>query len=168
MSSQKPKTSESLGEYLKRLRATTGLSQTTVADMSQKKSEPMRFTSAWLSKVEADGYEKVGSDKLRTLASIYNIPTDWLLEKAGYEIEPSLNRDELDLLLQDEDVLALLGVVAQLKELGYQDDVRLLLTMAQRYLTAYKPGARAGDIFSDEKLSEHVENYMVRLGLVPA
>jgi len=69
-------------------------------------------------------------------------------------------------LLQYEDVRAILGIIGQLIELGYEEDVRLLVTLAQRYLNARNPEAKAGDIFDDAVLSAHVENYMEALGLI--
>ena len=55
--------------------------------------------------------------------------------------------------------------IGQLIELGYEDDVRLLVTLGQRYLNARKPEARAGDLFDDPVLSAHVEKFMEAMGL---
>ncbi len=177
----RPLEKETLGAYLKRLRQIAGqvqgriVSQDAVAEMTTHLPAPQRFTGAWLSVAEADGYKHAGGDKLRTLASIYSklirlsIPPEWILAKGGYEVEaPAVGRPDnqaLDNLLQQEDVLALIGIVGQLIELGYEDDVRLLVTLAQRYLNARNPEARAGDIFDDASLSAHVQNYMEALGL---
>lgn len=178
----RPYHDESLGAYLKRLRTAAGetqgktISQDMVADMAAHLPAPQRFTGAWLSTAEADGYKHAGGDKLRTLANIYSrllrttIHPEWLLEKAGFVVEepPALPVDQqaLDRLLHQEDVLALIGIVGQLIEMGYEEDVRLLVTLAQRYLNARNPAARAGDIFDDGLLSAHVERYMEALGLV--
>lgn len=178
----KPRENETLGTYLKRLRLAASqvqgktISQDMVAEMASHLPAPQRFTGAWLSVAESDGYKHAGGDKLRTLASIYSkllrslIPPEWLLTKAGHEVTelPATRPDDevLDKLLREEDVLALIGIVGQLIELGYGEDVRLLVTLAQRYLNARKPEARAGDIFDDPTLSAHVENYMEALGLI--
>lgn len=177
-----PSENETLGAYLKRLRLAASqvqgksISQDMVADMAAHLPAPQRFTGAWLSVAESDGYKHAGGDKLRTLASLYSkllrspISPEWLLTKAGHEVEESATTrpdDEvLDRLLRQDDVLALIGIIGQLIELGYGDDVRLLVTLAQRYLSARKPEARAGDIFDDPTLSAHVENYMGALGLI--
>jgi hypothetical protein len=177
-----PLENETLGAYLKRLRLAASqvqgktISQDMVAEMASHRPAPQRFTGAWLSVAESDGYKHAGGDKLRTLASIYlkllrsPIPPEWLLTKAGHEVTDLIvNRTDdevLDKLLRQDDVLALIGIVGQLIELGYADDVRLLVTLAQRYLSARKPEARAGDLFDDPTLSAHVENYMEALGLI--
>ncbi len=176
-----PTEKETLGTYLKRLRLlaaeqqTRAISQDVVADMAAHLPAPQKFTGAWLSVAEKDGYKHAGGDKLRTLASIYSkllrttIRPEWLLAKAGFEIEDitTLPQDEevLQRLLQHEDVRALIGIIGQLIELGYEEDVRLLVTLSQRYLNARDPKAKAGDIFDDEILSSHVEKYMEALGL---
>jgi hypothetical protein len=177
-----PLENETLGAYLKRLRLAASqvqgktISQDMVAEMASHRPAPQRFTGAWLSVAESDGYKHAGGDKLRTLASIYSklirspIPPEWLLTKAGHEVTDLIvNRPDdgvLDKLLRQDDVLALIGIVGQLIELGYADDVRLLVTLAQRYLSARKPEARAGDLFDDPTLSAHVENYIEALGLI--
>lgn len=177
-----PKPDETLGAYLKRLRSLAGqmqgrtISQETVAEMTTHLPAPQRFTGPWLSVAESDGYKTVGGDKLRTLTTIYArllrvpLPAEWLLTKAGYEVTPAAaspaDNETLEKLLQQEDVLALIGIVGQLIELGYADDVRLLVTLAQRYLNARNPQAKAGDLFDDAALSAHVESYMEALGLV--
>lgn len=174
-----PKIDETLGTYLKRLRMEAStlqgktISQDSVAEMAAHLPSPQKFTSAWLSVAESDGYKHAGGDKLRTLASIYSrllhitIQPDWLLTKAGFEIEESVEADTevLDRLLQHEDVRAIIGIIGQLIELGYEDDVRLLVTLGQRYLNARKPEARAGDLFDDPHLSAHVEKFMEAMGL---
>lgn len=178
----RPRSRETLGAYLKRLRKLAGevqgrtISQDTVAEMTSHLPTPQRFTGAWLSVAEADGYKHAGGDKLRTLASIYSklirtpILPEWILAKAGFEVTETFtaarpDNQALDKLLQQEDVLALIGIVGQLIELGYEEDVRLLVTLAQRYLNARNPEAKAGDIFDDATLSAHVQNYMEALGL---
>ncbi len=182
LSSFRPYENETLGAYLKRLRLAASqvqgksISQDMVAEMVSHLPAPQRFTGAWLSVAESDGYKHAGGDKLRTLASLYSkllrspVSAEWLLAKAGHEVTESATAvpdDEvLEKLLRQDDVLALIGIVGQLIELGYAEDVRLLVTLAQRYLNARKPEARAGDIFDDPTLSAHVENYMEALGLV--
>lgn len=178
-----PQEDETLGAYLKRLRLAAGklqgktISQDMVAEMAAHLPAPQKFTGAWLSVAESDGYKHAGGDKLRTLASIYSrllratIHPEWLLSKAGFEIEklvdlrPQTDDEVLDRLLKHEDVRALIGIIGQLIELGYEEDVRLLVTLGQRYLNAREPNARAGDIFDDPVLSTHVEKYMEALGL---
>jgi hypothetical protein len=173
---------ETLGAYLKRLRLAASeeqgktISQDMVAELAAHLPAPQKFTGAWLSVAESDGYKHAGGDKLRTLANIYSkllrttIPAEWLLSKAGFEVEqaaiPAPDSEVLDRLLQQEDVLALIGIIGQLIEMGYEDDVRLLVTLAQRYLSARNPKAKAGDIFDDATVSQHVERYMEALGLV--
>ncbi len=178
-----PNKEETLGIYLKRLRLAASelqgrnISQDMVAEMAAHLPSPQKFTSAWLSVAESDGYKHAGGDKLRTLAAIYskllrtNIRPEWLLAKAGFEVEvetaPIAPEDDevMKRLLQHEDVRALIGIIGQLIELGYEEDVRLLVTLGQRYLNARNPQARAGDIFDDAVLSTHVEKYMEALGL---
>ncbi len=176
----KPNNQETLGGYLKRLREAASaiqgkkISLDTVADRATHLPEPQRFTSAWLSKVEVDGYNNVGGDKLRTLSHIYSkllntaIQPEWMLIKAGFAVQPALPQDDdtLHTLIQNDNVLALVGIVGQLIEMGYEDDVQLIVTLAQRYLNARNPKAQAGDIFDDSTLSEHVGKYMEALGLV--
>lgn len=181
-SAYQPRENETLGAYLKRLRLAASqvqgktISQDIVAELASHLPAPQRFTGAWLSVAESDGYKHAGGDKLRTLASLYSkllrspVPPEWLLTKAGHEVTdstpPPPDDEVLERLLRQDDVLALIGIIGQLIELGYADDVRLLVTLAQRYLNARKPEAKAGDLFDDPTLSAHVENYMEALGLI--
>lgn len=177
----RPQADETLGEYLRRLRTAAAevqgraISLDAVADMTGHLPAPQRFTGAWLSQTESDSNKQSNESKLRSLAAVYSrllrtpIPAEWLLAKAGFHVEEpvvKLDDQSLDWLLRHEDVLALVAVAGRLIELGYEEDVRLLITLAQRYLNARDPKTRAGDIFDDPVLSTHVEKYMEALGLI--
>ena len=178
-----PRSNETIGAYLKRLRHLAGQTQgkpvtlNQLSQLSQRLSTAPQeqFTAAWLSMAEADRYQQIGGDKLRTLAAIFSellrtpIPAEWLLNKAGFTmpdpppVEP--DRDVIDRLLQHDDILALIGICGQLIEMGYDEDVRLLVRFAQRYLRAHRPEAQPGDLFDDPHLSAHMQKYMEALGL---
>jgi len=178
-----PRDDESIGVYLKRLRKEAGQVQgksVTLSQMSQMSQRPPaapqeQFTSAWLSMAEADRYSQIGGDKLRALAAIYSellrvsIPAEWLLKKAGFtvsnigQIQP--DRSVLEEILQHDDILALISICGQLIEMGYNEDVRLLVKFAQRYLQAHDPEAKPGDLFDDPALSAHMQRYMEALSL---
>jgi transcriptional regulator with XRE-family HTH domain len=178
-----PRPDETIGVYLKRLRQAAGQAQgkpVTLNQLSQMSQRPPaapqeQFTSAWLSMAESDRYKQIGGDKLRALAAIYSellrvtIPAEWLLGKAGFSpAEAGLNKPDLDAvdqLLHYDDILALIGICGQLIEMGYNEDVRLLVRFAQRYLYAHNPDAQPGDLFDDPALSAHMERYMEALGL---
>ncbi len=175
------KPDETLGAYLKRLRMLAGqvqlrsISQDEVATMTAEMPAPQRFTAAWLSKIEADRYEQPGGDKLRTLAEIYsrllrsNIPAEWLLFKAGFEIKGNVlslaDKETLNSLLQHEGILALVAAAGHLMEMGHPEDVELLVTIARRYINARDPERRLEDIFEDAVLSTHVRSFMEALQL---
>jgi hypothetical protein len=177
-----PREEETLGDYLKRLRAEASriqgrnISQDSVAAEVPDHLPPFqRFTGAWLSITESDSGGQPSETKLRTLAAVYSrllrtrMPPEWFLAKAGFVVdEPPDPMEEPRLvnLLRNEDVLALLAAVSQLIELGYEDDVKLLTVFATRYLQARDPEARAGDIFDDPRLSRHIQRYMKVLGLI--
>jgi len=176
-----PRPGETLGTYLKRLRAAAGrvqdrpVTQEEVAGMTARLPAPQRFTTAWLSVAESDGYKHAGGDKLRTLASIYSrllretIPAQWLLVLAGHDVvelaPPHPNNEALDRLLRHEDVLALVAAAGKLVEMGHPGEVRLLAVMAQRYINARDPQAKIGDIFNDPVLSAHLERWVENVGL---
>ena len=178
----RPRPDEPLGDYLKRLRTAAGeaqahpVTQDEVAGMTTHLPAPQRFTAAWLSVAEANGYKQPGGDKLRALASVYSrllrsdIPAEWLLSLAGHELTPSAsvtpNNEVLDRLLRHEDILALVAAAGQLLEMGHPEDVRLLIVLAQRYISARDPKRRIGDIFDDPVLSAHVEKFMEAMQLI--
>ena len=178
-----PRPDETIGAYLKRLREIAGqvqgkavtLNQLSKMSQRQPAAPQEQFTKAWLSMAESDRYKQIGGDKLRALAVIYSellrvsIPAEWLLGKAGFppaEAAPKKpDRDTLEQMLQHDDILALVGICGQLVEMGYDEDVRLLVRFAQRYLYAHNPDAQPGDLFDDPGLSAHMERYMEALGL---
>jgi transcriptional regulator with XRE-family HTH domain len=160
-----PRTDEDIGTYSKRLREATGLSLAKIAERSSHL--PGSFTRQWLYELEAGKYEHPGGDKLQTLAEIYSqllessIPLDWFLAKTA----ASLPLDQTTRLFSRQDILTLVGIAGQLIKSGYEEDVKLLITLAQRYLQARDPEAHPGDIFDDPELSAHVESYMKKLGI---
>jgi hypothetical protein len=71
-----------------------------------------------------------------------------------------LDEKLLNQLLQREDILALIGITGQLIELDYDDDVRVVIVWAQRFLNARNPRAKVGDFFHNTALSKRVEEYI--------
>lgn len=171
--SYRPQPGESLGQYLKRLRATASevqnrlITQDEVARMTTNLPKPQRFTSAWLSVTESDGYKHAGGDRLRTVAGIYArllrapIPAEWLLSLAGHKVTSATRpqSETVNRLLQDEDMLALVTAAEHLLKLGHVEDVRLLIMLAQRYINAHDPQTDLREIFKDPVLSAHVERF---------
>ncbi len=104
---------------------------------------------------------------LRTVAAIYSrllrttIPPELLLALAGYQVDrPELDTDtpenEINKLLRDPAILALVAAGAELKT----EDIYLLLKMAGRLIKATDPSRTIGDYFTDPTLSEHVRHFL--------
>lgn len=178
-----PKTDETLGQYLKRLRHLAGrvqghtITQDRVAALSRHPAAApqQQFTDSWLSKVESDQYQQVGGDRLRALSAIYSdllrthIPAEWLLAKAGFTVDdptaPPSEPTALAPYLRREEILILIGIGGQLIEKGNPEDVHLLIRLGLRYLHSVDAEAHPADLFDNPQLSEQVRNSMEVLGL---
>ena len=172
----RPHDDETLGQYLRRLRELAGAVQgrpiklDDLVQLSADWPQPQRFTAAWLSKAESDGFQYAGGDRLRTLAAIYSgllkvpVPEAWLLVKAGYKILET-ETATIERLMQYREMLALVALAGQLIEQGYLEDVQLLIASARRYFAFRNPDLDPGDIFQDPALAEHVRSYLDKLGL---
>ncbi len=166
----KPQPTETLGQFLKRLRQEAGkLGRPITLDRMATLSAdwPLRFTKAWLSKVERDEYQQPDSGMLRTVAGIYSqllrttISPEMLLALAGYEVnrpdsDTNAPENEINKLLRDPAILCLVAAGAELKT----EDIYLLLKMAGRLIKATDPSRKIGDYFTDPTLSAPVKHFL--------
>ncbi len=110
---------QSLGEYLRALRARDGYALRAVEDAT-------KISNAYLSQLENDKITKPSPHILHTLAEFYGVPYDVLMEKAGYikraAAEPSSRRRSGRLAAsalgeltreEEEELLKYLGYIRQ-------------------------------------------------------
>lgn len=181
MEDYKPKSDETIGKYLRRLREAAGEVQgrpiklTDVAGMTENLAKPQKFTTSWLSNAENDVYEAPGVDRLRTLAGIYTrllhqpVPDQWLLELAGHDVGQPIvqltQSNDLTQFLQYEAIAALIIVSGKLLEQGYPQDVEVLLGNAYRFLRARNSGMDITEIYDDPLLAHFVKEFIERMDL---
>ena len=79
----RPQAHESLGEYVRRLRLMQGLSLPDVARAMTNLPPSQRISHPYLSQIEHEQVHQPSRDRLSSLASVFNIPPEWLYEKAG-------------------------------------------------------------------------------------
>jgi transcriptional regulator with XRE-family HTH domain len=84
----RPDKTESLSDYIRRLREQRGLSLGDVSRLTSNLPSQQRVTTDWLSRAERGEYQHPAPEKLRVLAFVYNVPVEWLLTKAGLQILP--------------------------------------------------------------------------------
>jgi len=127
-----PKSDETLGQYLRRLRTEKARMILNEVDLSTRGFPPqMRVSSPYLSQLECGKVEYPSGDRLRVLADIYGVPQRWILEKAGFryvEDDATLmtrlapDQEDYRIALQVAQLMpkakkALLRIVAELKKL---------------------------------------------------
>lgn len=79
----RPRAQESLGEYVRRLRLMQGMSLPDVARALNSLPPSQRISHPYLSQIEHGQVHQPSRDRLQSLASVFNIPPEWLYEKAG-------------------------------------------------------------------------------------
>lgn len=163
--SYQPCEDESLGAYVKRLRTEEAakvlgrpVPLERLVSMAAHLPAPQRLSVPWLSKLEAGEYTHPNGDKLRTLARVISqllettLPEEWFLAQAGHAVinpaEPlpsSLEDPVLLNLLRNPEVMQLALAAGHLAEMGQEEKVRLLLTLAKEYVEDYSPAERPSD-----------------------
>ncbi len=81
-----PREDEALGPYLRRVRISRGLNLPGVARALIRLPKEMRISHPYLSQVELGQVAQPSRDRLVSLANLYQIPSEWLLRKAGYTL----------------------------------------------------------------------------------
>lgn len=82
-----PQEGDSLGEYLLRLRLANDLSPESVEENLASFPNEAAVTRSELAQLESGYPEFVNEIRLRTLASLYGVPHEWVLQVAQYHVE---------------------------------------------------------------------------------
>lgn len=82
----RPQEGDSLGEYLLRLRVNAGLLPEDVETRSKGFPENVALNRADVAKLESGDLDLVTEKRLRTLATLYGVPQDWVLQIAQYPV----------------------------------------------------------------------------------
>lgn len=80
-----PREDESLGAYIRRVRIARRLNLPDVARALVQLPEHARISHPYLSQIELGQVARPGRDRLISLANLLQIPSDWVLLKAGYD-----------------------------------------------------------------------------------
>ena len=83
----RPQEGDSLGEYLVRLRMSSGATPEAVEDYLGGFPATVALTRADLAQLESGSLDFVNEQRLRILATLYGVPQDWVLQVAQYHVE---------------------------------------------------------------------------------
>ncbi len=97
-----PRSDETLGQYLRRLRLKRNLGLIEVAERSPQHPESQHISHSYLSQLETSHATNPSSERLVSLARILDVPAEWLIEKAGLNpaVLPNDAADETSLSRQ--------------------------------------------------------------------
>ncbi len=80
-----PRTEESLGQYIRRLRLLRGMSLPDVARFTAHLAPERRVSHPYLSQIELGQVFRPAPERLQSIARVLQVPPEWLLEKAGMD-----------------------------------------------------------------------------------